>query len=38
MMRMAMMMVTRQEEERAKVVGACMIAYGKFQPSGISEM
>ena len=24
--------------KRAKVVGACMIAYGKFQPSGISDL
>jgi hypothetical protein len=28
----------REEEERAKLLGACVIAYGKFQPSGISEM
>jgi hypothetical protein len=26
---------TKSKEERAKVAGACMIAYGKFQPSAI---
>ena len=29
-------MVERQEEKRAKVIGAKVIAYGKFQPSAIS--
>jgi hypothetical protein len=27
---------TRIREKRAKVAGACVIAVGKFQPSGIS--
>jgi hypothetical protein len=31
-----MVVVRRQEEERAKVGGRCVIADGKFQPSGIS--
>jgi hypothetical protein len=31
-----MMMVLRQEEKRVKVAGVRVIAYGKFQPSGIS--
>ena len=31
-----MLVVRRQERRRAKVAGRCVIAYGKFQPSGIS--
>ena len=31
-----LMMVRRQEEKRAKVAGAHVIADGNFQPSGIS--
>ena len=31
-----MMMVEKKEERRAKVAGTCVIADGKFQPSGIS--
>jgi hypothetical protein len=33
-----MAMVERQEGERENVVVVYVIAYGKFQPSGISEM
>jgi hypothetical protein len=29
-------MVERREERRAKVLGTCVIAYGKFQTSDIS--
>ena len=31
-------MVESEEEERANVVDVCVISYGKFQLSGISEM
>ena len=31
-----MVMVRKKEGRRAKVAGMCVIAYGKFQPSGIS--
>ena len=31
-----MVMLRRKEERRAKVAGTCVIADGKFQPSGIS--
>ena len=31
-------MVEKWEEERAKLLGACVIAYGKFRPPGISGM
>jgi len=33
-----MVIVERWEGKRAKLVGASVIAYGEFQPSGISEM
>ena len=31
-----MLVVRRQERRRAKVAGRCVMAYGKFQPLGIS--
>ena len=38
LLQVEMVMVEKLEGKRAKVVGACVIAYGKFQPSGISEI